>query len=82
MTSAKSVVGAALVGLLVLPFQASPQRTPVTTVPIDRAALADRVRTEFLFAWNAKYLYLLFAPDSTFDNVTFNTEAHPLIRTW
>ena len=31
-----------------------------------------------------KYLYLLFAPDSTLDlgKVIFNTEAHPLRRTW
>ncbi len=31
-----------------------------------------------------KYFYLLFAPDSTldFDKVVFNTEAHPLRRTW
>jgi mannosidase alpha-like ER degradation enhancer 2 len=31
-----------------------------------------------------KYLYLLFAPDSTLDlrKVVFNTEAHPLRRTW
>lgn len=31
-----------------------------------------------------KYLYLLFAPDQTlqFDRVIFNTEAHPLRRTW
>ena len=36
----------------------------------------------FLLAETLKYLYLLFAPDNTFDNVTFNTEAHPLIKTW
>ena len=31
-----------------------------------------------------KYLYLLFAPDETldFDAVVFDTEAHPLKRTW
>jgi mannosidase alpha-like ER degradation enhancer 2 len=31
-----------------------------------------------------KYLYLLYAPKSTLDlrAVVFNTEAHPLRRTW
>ncbi|MBS0516240.1 MAG: glycoside hydrolase family 47 protein [Proteobacteria bacterium] len=38
----------------------------------------------FLYAETLKYFYLLFAPDSAldFDSVTFNTEAHPLRRTW
>jgi len=38
----------------------------------------------FLYAETLKYFYLLFAPDSVldFDAVTFNTEAHPLRRTW
>ena len=38
----------------------------------------------FLYAETLKYFYLLFAPDSAldFDAVTFNTEAHPLRRTW
>ena len=53
------------------------------------AALAD-VRTKkkkdsmesFFFAETLKYLYLLYAPESTlsFDSVVFNTEAHPLKR--
>jgi ER degradation enhancer, mannosidase alpha-like 2 len=53
------------------------------------AALAD-VRSKqkkddmesFFFAETLKYLYLLFAPESTleFDSVIFNTEAHPLKR--
>ncbi len=53
------------------------------------AALAD-VRTKqkrdsmesFFFAETLKYLYLLFAPESTleFDSVIFNTEAHPMKR--
>jgi hypothetical protein len=36
----------------------------------------------FFFAETMKYLYLLFAPESTleFDKVIFNTEAHPLMR--
>jgi mannosidase alpha-like ER degradation enhancer 2 len=53
------------------------------------AALAD-VRSKqkkdsmesFFFAETLKYLYLLFAPESTldFDSVVFNTEAHPMKR--
>ena len=55
------------------------------------AALKD-VRTKekadsmqsFVFAETLKYYYLLFSPKSVldFDSVTFNTEAHPLRRTW
>jgi mannosidase alpha-like ER degradation enhancer 2 len=43
----------------------------------------DRQHSFFL-AETLKYLYLAFAPDSAldFDHVTFNTEAHPLRRTW
>ena len=38
----------------------------------------------FLFAETFKYFYLLFAPPGTldFNKVTFNTEAHPIRRTW
>ena len=38
----------------------------------------------FLFAETFKYFYLLFAPRGTldFDKVIFNTEAHPIRRTW
>lgn len=38
----------------------------------------------FLFAETFKYFYLLFAPPGTlnFDKVIFNTEAHPIRRTW
>jgi mannosidase alpha-like ER degradation enhancer 2 len=38
----------------------------------------------FLFAETFKYFYLLFAPPNTlkFDKVIFNTEAHPIRRTW
>ncbi len=43
----------------------------------------DSMESYFL-AETLKYLYLLFAPPETldFDAVTFNTEAHPLRRTW
>jgi mannosidase alpha-like ER degradation enhancer 2 len=38
----------------------------------------------YFLAETLKYLYLLFAPDETLDpdRVVFNTEAHPLKRTW
>jgi mannosidase alpha-like ER degradation enhancer 2 len=38
----------------------------------------------FFLAETLKYLYLLYAPKSTLDlhQVVFNTEAHPLRRTW
>ena len=38
----------------------------------------------FLFAETFKYFYLLFAPPRTldFDRVVFNTEAHPIRKTW
>jgi mannosidase alpha-like ER degradation enhancer 2 len=38
----------------------------------------------FLFAETFKYYYLLFAPPKTLDfkKVVFNTEAHPIRRTW
>lgn len=37
----------------------------------------------YFLAETLKYLYLLYAPDAVdFDEVTFNTEAHPLRRTW
>jgi len=38
----------------------------------------------FLLAETLKYFYLLFAPDKTLDikKVVFNTEAHPIRRTW
>jgi mannosidase alpha-like ER degradation enhancer 2 len=54
------------------------------------AAIAD-VRTKkqvdrmesYFFAETMKYLYLLFAPDDALpQGVIFNTEAHPLQRTW
>jgi mannosidase alpha-like ER degradation enhancer 2 len=44
---------------------------------------ADSMQS-FLFAETFKYFYLLFAPPKTldFDKVIFNTEAHPIKRTW
>lgn len=42
------------------------------------------VMESFLLAETFKYYYLLFAPAAVldFDHVVFNTEAHPLRRTW
>lgn len=44
----------------------------------------DDSMESFLFAETFKYYYLLFAPATAldFDGVVFNTEAHPLRRTW
>ncbi|HSS19254.1 MAG TPA: glycoside hydrolase family 47 protein [Pyrinomonadaceae bacterium] len=44
---------------------------------------ADQMHS-FLFAETFKYFYLLFAPPKTlrFQRVVFNTEAHPIRRTW
>jgi len=44
---------------------------------------ADSMQS-FLFAETFKYFYLLFAPASAldFNKVIFNTEAHPIRRTW
>jgi ER degradation enhancer, mannosidase alpha-like 2 len=38
----------------------------------------------FFLAETLKYLFLLFAPSDTLDvtKVVFNTEAHPITRTW
>jgi mannosidase alpha-like ER degradation enhancer 2 len=38
----------------------------------------------YFLAESLKYLYLIFAPDGVvdLDHVVFNTEAHPLRRTW
>jgi mannosidase alpha-like ER degradation enhancer 2 len=55
------------------------------------AALASVVTKEqrddmesFFLAETLKYAYLLFAPAEAldFEHLTFNTEAHPLRRTW
>ena len=44
---------------------------------------ADSMQS-FVFAETFKYFYLLFSPPRTldFDKVIFNTEAHPIRRTW
>ena len=50
--------------------------------------VATRTKTDimesYFLAETLKYLYLLFAPRETFDldKVVFNTEAHPIRKTW
>jgi mannosidase alpha-like ER degradation enhancer 2 len=46
-------------------------------------AQGDKMPSYFL-AETLKYLYLIFAPPQTIDmrDAVFNTEAHPLRRTW
>jgi mannosidase alpha-like ER degradation enhancer 2 len=62
-----------------------------TRAPSGFAALRSVVTKErrdqmesFFLAETLKYAYLLFAPPATldFDAVVFNTEAHPIWRTW
>jgi hypothetical protein len=50
---------------------------------VETKAKRDSMESYFL-AETLKYLYLLFAPRDTLDlnKVVFNTEAHPLRRTW
>jgi mannosidase alpha-like ER degradation enhancer 2 len=50
---------------------------------VDTKEKADRMESFFL-AETLKYLYLLFAPPETLDftKVVFNTEAHPIRKTW
>jgi mannosidase alpha-like ER degradation enhancer 2 len=50
---------------------------------VETKAKADRMESFFL-AETLKYLYLLFAKSDTLDltKVVFNTEAHPVTRTW
>src|SRR5438477_10377329 len=55
------------------------------TAPSDVITKQQRDELDsFVLAETFKYFYLLFAPprDFRFDKVIFNTEAHPLRRTW
>ena len=49
-----------------------------------RTKQKDDAMESFFFAETLKYLYLLFAPPDTlnFDSIIFNTEAHPLKRSF
>ena len=44
----------------------------------------ERLMPSYFLAETLKYLYLLFSEENKldFDSVIFNTEAHPLRRTW
>jgi mannosidase alpha-like ER degradation enhancer 2 len=62
-----------------------------TAAPVGFAQLESVVTKEqddsmesFFLAETLKYAYLLFAPEETLDfgDVVFNTEAHPIWRTW
>ena len=50
---------------------------------VEEKTKTDRMESFFL-AETLKYLFLLFAPSDTLDvtKVVFNTEAHPITRTW
>jgi mannosidase alpha-like ER degradation enhancer 2 len=50
---------------------------------VETMAKGDLMPSYFL-AETLKYLYLIFAPDDAvdLDHVVFNTEAHPIRRTW
>jgi mannosidase alpha-like ER degradation enhancer 2 len=50
---------------------------------VEKKTKADRMES-FFIAETLKYLYLLFATSDTLDvtKVVFNTEAHPIRRTW
>jgi mannosidase alpha-like ER degradation enhancer 2 len=50
---------------------------------VDKKTKKDEMES-FFFAETLKYLYLLYAPPETVDlsTVVFNTEAHPIRRTW
>jgi len=51
-------------------------------LPLVTKKQKDRMES-YVMAETFKYFYLLFAPQALdFDAVTFNTEAHPLRRTW
>jgi mannosidase alpha-like ER degradation enhancer 2 len=54
-----------------------------TLKSVETKEQADEMQS-FLFAETLKYFYLLFAPPRTLDfpRVVFNTEAHPIRRTW
>jgi hypothetical protein len=60
-------------------------RTDVGYTVLENVVTKEKgdLQHSFLLAETLKYFYLLFKPDALdFDRVTFNTEAHPLRRTW
>ncbi|MFI5119094.1 MAG: glycoside hydrolase family 47 protein [Thermoanaerobaculia bacterium] len=61
-------------------------RTPRGYTTLESVVTKEKsdLMPSYFLAETLKYLYLLFAPDETLDldKVVFNTEAHPLRRTW
>jgi len=61
-------------------------RTDVAYAALKSVATKEKRNSmeSFFFAETLKYLYLLFAPSDTVDltTVVFNTEAHPIRRSW
>ena len=61
-------------------------RTDVAYAGLRNVVTKEKADTmqSFLFAETFKYFYLLFAPEKTLDfrSVIFNTEAHPIKKTW
>ncbi|MEJ2616597.1 MAG: glycoside hydrolase family 47 protein, partial [Ignavibacteriaceae bacterium] len=61
-------------------------RTPVGFASLKSVITKEKEddMESFFFAETLKYLYLLFAPPDTlnFNKIIFNTEAHPIQRTW
>ena len=61
-------------------------RTPVRFASLKSVVTKEKEddMESFFWAETLKYLYLLFAPPNTldFDKIIFNTEAHPVQRTW
>ncbi|MFZ0453377.1 MAG: glycoside hydrolase family 47 protein [Ignavibacteriaceae bacterium] len=61
-------------------------RTPVGFASLKSVITKEKEddMESFFFAETLKYLYLLFAPPNTleFDKIIFNTEAHPVQRSW
>ena len=60
------------------------QGVQTTTSPVAQGMEKADLMPSYFLAESLKYLYLLFAPKAPVDlgKVVFNTEAHPLRRTW
>lgn len=61
-------------------------RTPIGFASLKSVITKEKAddMESFFFAETLKYLYLLFAPPDTldFNKIIFNTEAHPIQRSW
>jgi len=72
-----------------LPCTTSETSSSPSAATSDSLSSSSRLRTpsemeSFALAETFKYYWLLFSPPSAldFDGVVFNTEAHPLRKTW